>query len=434
MKNLLQEDISNIRRVMGLSEALGAPIETLNVSSEFNKPRKGYKHQGVDLSAPSGTNVVAIDGGTVIDAEIKNDNCGGTLYIEHPNGYKSRFCHLKQINVKKGDKVQKGQVVALSGGGKGERGAGRSTGPHLHFELYKDGSLVDPMRYINKTDYNPLQGSTTGQNSTDSSDYVSQSTFDPNVAPPKEDFGAISKIFTDTGVWKESIQEATSIRNNTGPIYSMVTGRVVDENFTDDECLDSLTIIFKYGNEIAYCTYCSVENQIVRVGENVKKGDRIGTSNDEVYAYFFDKKGDPLNLPSQENPQNDPKTLDVSMRSLEDKGKSPWLKDGPYYGNVSDVVRTFSRKINPFSSRYAMVTKRDPITGQETEKKEKVYQGGLKGIFTKTGPDNLPYLERIRYSTERPKDLPKVTPKKKKVQQKKKKVNEEIEQIKKLMK
>ena len=81
-----------------------------------------------------------------------------------------------------------------------------------------------------------------------------------------------------------------------------------------------------------------------------------------------------------------------------------------------------------------MVTKRDPITGQETEKKEKVYQGGLKGIFTKTGPDNLPYLERIRYSTERPKDLPKVTPKKKKVQQKKKKVNEEIEQIKKLMK
>jgi murein DD-endopeptidase MepM/ murein hydrolase activator NlpD len=138
MKNLLQEDISNIRRVMGLSEALGAPIETLNVSSEFNKPRKGYKHHGVDLSTPSGTNVVAIDGGTVIDAEIKNDNCGGTLYIEHPNGYKSRFCHLKQINVKKGDKVSKGQVVALSGGAKGEKGAGRSTGPHLHFELYKD--------------------------------------------------------------------------------------------------------------------------------------------------------------------------------------------------------------------------------------------------------------------------------------------------------
>ena len=90
---------------MGLNEALGAPIETLNVSSEFNKQRKGYKHHGVDLSTPSGTNVVAIDGGTVIDAEIRNDNCGGTLYIEHAGGFKSRFCHLKQINVKKGDKI-----------------------------------------------------------------------------------------------------------------------------------------------------------------------------------------------------------------------------------------------------------------------------------------------------------------------------------------
>ncbi len=419
---------------MGLNEALGAPIETLNVSSEFNKPRKGYKHQGVDLSAPSGTNVVAIDGGTVIDAEIRNDNCGGTLYIEHPNGYKSRFCHLKQINVKKGDKVQKGQVVALSGGGKGERGAGRSTGPHLHFELYKDGSLVDPMRYINKTDYNPLEGSSTGETSTDSSQYISQSTFDPNVAPPKEDFGAISKIFTDTGVWKESIRESTEVKIAPGPVHSMVSGRVVDENYTSDQCIDSLTIMFKYGNEIAYCNYCSIENPIVRVGENVKKGDRIGFSNDDVYAYFFDKRGEPLSMSSQKPTQIYSKDEKSTMRSLEDKGTSPWFKDGDYYGDVSDVIRTFSRKINPFSSRYAMVTKKDPITGRDTQEKTKVYQGGLKGIFTKTGPENLPYLERIKFSSDRPKDQPKRQPTKKFTQEKKKKIKEDVEQIKNLMK
>lgn len=414
---------------MGLNEALGAPIETLNVTSDFQEQRKGYKHHGVDLATPSGSKVVAIDSGTVLDAAIRNDRCGGTLEIEHPGGYKSRFCHLKQIDVKKGDKVTKGQVVALSGGAKGDTGAGSSTGAHLHFELKKDGSLVDPMRFINKSDFNPLEGTPTTQTSTDSSDYVSQSTFDPNVAPPKEDFGMISKIFTDTGVWKESIRESTEVRIAPGPVHSMVSGRVVDENFTPDQCIDSLTIMFKYGNEIAYCNYCSIENPIVRVGENVKKGDRIGTSNDDVFVYFFDKKGEPLTMPSQKPTEIYSKDEKTTMRSLEDKGTSPWLKDGPYYGNLSDVIRTFSRKINPFSSRYAMVT--DPTTGREV--KQVVHQGGLKGLYQKDAP-KLPYWERIKYSAQKPIQQPKRTQTKKTSQQKKKKVNEEIEQIKKLMK
>lgn len=108
----------------------------------LDKP--GKTHPGVDVSASSGTELRSIGNGVVIDAEIRNDACGGTLYIDHKNGYKSRFCHLKQINVKKGDKVKKGEVVALTGGGAGEIGHGFSTGPHLHFELYRDNKLIDP--------------------------------------------------------------------------------------------------------------------------------------------------------------------------------------------------------------------------------------------------------------------------------------------------
>jgi GH24 family phage-related lysozyme (muramidase) len=131
-----------------LNEAtLSSPIGPTSVGSPFGL-RRGRKHHGVDLSAKSGTPIKSPLDGEVIDAAIKNDACGGTIYIEHADGYKTRYCHCKQINVSKGDIVKKGDVIGLTGGGKGEVGQGRSTGPHLHFEVYKDGGTVDPMNHL----------------------------------------------------------------------------------------------------------------------------------------------------------------------------------------------------------------------------------------------------------------------------------------------
>jgi len=131
-----------------LNEAtLSSPIGPTSVGSPFGL-RWGRKHHGVDLSAKSGTPIKSPLDGEVIDAAIKNDACGGTIYIEHADGYKTRYCHCKQINVSKGDIVKKGDVIGLTGGGKGEVGQGRSTGPHLHFEVYKDGGTVDPMNHL----------------------------------------------------------------------------------------------------------------------------------------------------------------------------------------------------------------------------------------------------------------------------------------------
>jgi murein DD-endopeptidase MepM/ murein hydrolase activator NlpD len=136
------------------SKSLISPLKGVSIpSGNYGIHRKGLDkpgrtHPGVDMPAASGTKVLSPGNGVVIDSEIRNDACGGTLYIDHQNGYKSRYCHLREIRVKKGDKVKKGQVVALSGGGKGEIGHGFSTGPHLHFELYYNGKLIDPSTAI----------------------------------------------------------------------------------------------------------------------------------------------------------------------------------------------------------------------------------------------------------------------------------------------
>lgn len=131
-----------------LSEAsLTSPVGETSINSPYG-PRWGRIHHGVDLRASSGTPIMSPLDGEVIDAEIRQDACGGTLFIKHADGYETRYCHCKQINVNKGDIVKKGDVVALSGGGKGDNGRGRSDGAHLHFEVYKNGSTVDPMNHL----------------------------------------------------------------------------------------------------------------------------------------------------------------------------------------------------------------------------------------------------------------------------------------------
>ena len=132
------------------------PVKSTRVTSEFGKQRKDYKHHGVDLGLPSGSNVVSPLDGIIIakgskDTGYSRGKCGGTIRIKHGGNITTRYCHIKKINfLKHGTPVKRGQVVGLSGGGKNDPHRGRSTGPHLHFEMKKNGKLVDPMKYINK--------------------------------------------------------------------------------------------------------------------------------------------------------------------------------------------------------------------------------------------------------------------------------------------
>jgi murein DD-endopeptidase MepM/ murein hydrolase activator NlpD len=90
--------------------------------------------------------------GEVFDSAIRDNACGGTIGIEHGQvgGHKTktRYCHIKELKVTKGQKVKKGDVIGISGGASGDVGRGSSSGAHLHFELYKDGSHLDPKEYV----------------------------------------------------------------------------------------------------------------------------------------------------------------------------------------------------------------------------------------------------------------------------------------------
>jgi biotin carboxyl carrier protein len=93
--------------------SLNAPIPNIYVTSPFWAKRSYENHPGVDLRATSGTEVRSPADGTVIRAEYTKGNCGGCIQIQHGSRYKSRYCHIKDIRVNKGQSVKQGDVIFL---------------------------------------------------------------------------------------------------------------------------------------------------------------------------------------------------------------------------------------------------------------------------------------------------------------------------------
>lgn len=113
------------------------------VSSEFGVPRTGHTHKGIDLAANHGTPVKACADGTVEYIGFEEKGYGHWIEIRHPDGSSSRYAHLSQILVRSGQKVSSGTVIGKVGS------SGRSSGPHLHFELRKsNGTAVNPRTKI----------------------------------------------------------------------------------------------------------------------------------------------------------------------------------------------------------------------------------------------------------------------------------------------
>ncbi|HQD41702.1 MAG TPA: M23 family metallopeptidase [Bacillota bacterium] len=110
------------------------------ITSGFGR-RWGKNHNGIDIALPTGTPVKAADGGTVTFSG-RQGTYGYLVIIDHGAGYTSYYGHNSKNLVSKGDKVHKGQTIALSGN------TGRTTGPHLHFEVRKFGVPVNPINYL----------------------------------------------------------------------------------------------------------------------------------------------------------------------------------------------------------------------------------------------------------------------------------------------
>ncbi|MBU1368026.1 MAG: M23 family metallopeptidase [Bacteroidetes bacterium] len=99
-------------------------------------------HHGVDFSAPVGTEVFATGDGKVVSVSKSKWGYGNTVVIDHGFGYETKYSHLHEFKVRKGERVNRGQLIATMGN------TGKSTAPHLHYEVHKNGRPVNPIHFF----------------------------------------------------------------------------------------------------------------------------------------------------------------------------------------------------------------------------------------------------------------------------------------------
>jgi murein DD-endopeptidase MepM/ murein hydrolase activator NlpD len=378
----IESSKNSIKEVSSINEAAFiSPVDNTSITSPFG-PRWGRQHTGVDLTANS-TNVKAPADGIVEVAAILNDDCGGTIKINHASGFKTGYCHMKKINVSPGQQVRQGDVIGISGGGANDVGRGRSDGPHLHFTLRKDGQLVNPMDYLNKGGIN-LTGPITSSSSTNSSSSTKSSEDAYNYATEKNNTQSPSKSAPEyariAGTIKslENINENKNLGKNTSNRYgrivipkddnpkikSAISGKINNSKFFSG-CVNQL-VIENNDNGTIYLQYCGISNPSLSSGDRVSIGDVLGKTDTDVEVNMFDhkwskipitdgnlpqsKKGteaDPEKTKSQSGPQYwDPfmaAILGAPLKVFQDKFDKEGNRTEKRYGGVAD-----KKQVDPF--------------------------------------------------------------------------------------
>ena len=142
----LASDAATVQNLALMHLPTRMPIDGAELVSSFGNrddPLTGRRafHGGLDFAAESGTAIQAAAGGKVTVAGFKAD-FGWVVEVEHGNGLSTRYAHASLLFVKVGDLVTPGDRIAAVGS------SGRSTGPHLHFEVLRHGQAIDPRRYL----------------------------------------------------------------------------------------------------------------------------------------------------------------------------------------------------------------------------------------------------------------------------------------------
>lgn len=167
------------------------PTDGTEITSYFG-PREAptagasTNHGAIDIGVNTGTNVYACLDGTVTIAQY-SDSAGNYIEIDHGNGYVTKYMHNSQLKVSVGDKVTAGQVIALSGS------TGYSTGPHVHFQIEKDGEKVDPLTFK----YNNGMGASSSSSDSSSTTSTGTTTSSANKVTSLDGFLFIGDSITD---------------------------------------------------------------------------------------------------------------------------------------------------------------------------------------------------------------------------------------------
>ncbi len=146
--NALDAALNRLETVRGTAKRLPSPIRPLATKSQpIRQPTDPFfgglaMHAGIDFRAPTGSEIRSTGAGKVVSAGFSG-GYGNMVEIDHGLGLSTRYGHMSRILVSAGDVVEPGQILGLSGS------TGRSTGPHLHYEVRKNGDPIDPMRFLN---------------------------------------------------------------------------------------------------------------------------------------------------------------------------------------------------------------------------------------------------------------------------------------------
>ncbi|HPD95200.1 MAG: M23 family metallopeptidase [Bacteroidales bacterium] len=125
----------SVKNLVRISDFYGMRIDPV-----FHRPSM---HCGIDFAGPEGTPIYATGDGVVVEADYSFHGYGNEIIVDHGFGYKTRYAHLKKIEVKVGQKVKRAELIGLLGN------TGKSTGPHLHYEVIHKNIPVNPINYFN---------------------------------------------------------------------------------------------------------------------------------------------------------------------------------------------------------------------------------------------------------------------------------------------
>ena len=125
---------------------LGYPMQG-RLTSGFGRRSDPFNHRpafhaGIDLKGSIGQKINSTADGIVTTSSYDKNGFGNLVVLRHGNGYETVFGHMSKRLVKKGERVQRGQVIGLMGN------TGRSTGPHLHYEVHYKGEPINPKKYL----------------------------------------------------------------------------------------------------------------------------------------------------------------------------------------------------------------------------------------------------------------------------------------------
>ena len=227
----------------GSQDVLKWPTDGTNITSYFGpraQPIAGAStyHEAVDIGVPEGTNVYACADGVVTTASY-SDSAGNMVVIDHGNGLVSKYFHNKELKVAAGDTVTKGQIIAISGN------TGNSTGSHLHFGIYSNGTAVDPLGFK----YDNGMGSGTGE-------------FDGNSGT----LSTSSTIYAKVATWSESTDRVETDDPQV-QAYDTTTYNMRATNINYQSLVSKFTMPFDY--LWAYLVTCNSKDFVMALADLV---------------------------------------------------------------------------------------------------------------------------------------------------------------------